>query len=106
MEELRAIGQAFGDTSRLKILGFIQRFGDVCVCEITESLGLSQPLVSRHLRLLKSAGLVQSRKEGRWMIYSLAADMPEAAGSMMAALESRMGNAIPEQKASCAVRKA
>jgi ArsR family transcriptional regulator len=104
MEELRAIGQAFGDANRLKILGFIQRYGDVCVCEITESLQLSQPLVSRHLRMLKSAGLVQSRKEGKWMIYSLASPLPEAARSMMAALQKRMRNVVPQQMKRCAAR--
>jgi ArsR family transcriptional regulator len=105
MEELRAIGQAFADATRLKVLGFIQRHGDVCVCEITDSLELSQPLVSRHLRTLRSAGLVQSRKEGKWMIYSLASPLPEAAGSMMAALESRMRDAIPQRIESCAARR-
>jgi DNA-binding transcriptional ArsR family regulator len=61
---------ALSDPIRLQIIEFL-RDGEKCVCEITPHLGLVQPLVSRHLRILKSAGLVKRRKEGTWHYYSL-----------------------------------
>ena len=45
---------------------------EICVCDIVETLGLPQPKVSRHLAYLRRAGLVQARKQGLWMHYSLA----------------------------------
>jgi DNA-binding transcriptional ArsR family regulator len=45
--------------------------GEICVCQITEFLGLAVSTVSKHLSILYQAGLVNARKEGRWMYYSL-----------------------------------
>ena len=64
------IFHALSDPIRLEILTFL-RGEEKCVCEITPHLNLSQPLVSRHLRILKNAGLIQRRKEGTWHYYSL-----------------------------------
>ena len=61
---------ALSDPIRLEILDFI-RNGERCVCEITPHLNLVQPLVSRHLKILKNAGLIKRRKEGTWHFYSL-----------------------------------
>ncbi|HED32630.1 MAG TPA: metalloregulator ArsR/SmtB family transcription factor [Gammaproteobacteria bacterium] len=59
------------DNTRLRSLMLIQLEGELCVCELTHSLALSQPMVSRHLSLLKDAGLVNARREGQWMYYSI-----------------------------------
>ena len=64
------IFNALSDPIRLQIIEFL-REREKCVCEITPHLGLVQPLVSRHLRILKKAGLVKRRKEGTWHYYSL-----------------------------------
>ena len=64
------IFHALSDPIRLEIMDFL-RDGEKCVCEITPHLNLVQPLVSRHLRILKNAGLIQRRKEGTWRYYSL-----------------------------------
>jgi len=45
--------------------------GELCVCELTALLGVAQPTVSKHLRVLEDAGLVSSRREGNWMIYRI-----------------------------------
>ena len=58
------------DETRLKIIMMLSR-RDMCVCEIMDDLGMSQPAVSHHLRLLKKSGLVQDDKDGRWVFYSL-----------------------------------
>jgi len=67
---------ALGDRARLRIACCLLASspptrGGLCVCELVDSLGESQPNVSRHLRLLQAAGLVTSRREGRWIYYDL-----------------------------------
>ncbi len=62
--------KVLGDDTRLEILRLLAG-GELCVCEVVERTGLSQPLVSHHLKVLKRHDLVQDRREGRWMHYSL-----------------------------------
>jgi len=62
--------KALADPVRLQILQFL-REGEKCVCEIIPQVGLAQPLVSRHLKILKSCGLVRYRKEGNRRLYSV-----------------------------------
>jgi ArsR family transcriptional regulator len=61
---------ALSDPIRLEILGFL-RDGERCVCEIVPHLNLIQPLVSRHLKILKDTGLVRCRKDGTKRMYSV-----------------------------------
>jgi ArsR family transcriptional regulator len=65
------IFNALSDPIRLEIIEFL-RNGEKCVCEITPHLKLAQPVVSRHLKILKDAGLVKRRKKGTWHMYSIA----------------------------------
>jgi DNA-binding transcriptional ArsR family regulator len=65
------IFNALSDPMRLEIIEFL-RDGEKCVCEITPHLKLLQPVVSRHLKILKDAGLVKRRKKGTWHMYSIA----------------------------------
>ena len=62
--------RAINDINRLKIICLLFG-GEKCVCHIEEYLGVSQPLVSHHLRVLLQAGLVKVRKSGTWSYYSL-----------------------------------
>lgn len=64
--------QAFADPTRLRILNLL-RGGKLCVCDVCAILDESQPKVSRHLAILRSAGLVEARREGKWMHYRIAA---------------------------------
>ncbi len=77
MDELLLLSKAMADKNRLRIVALIRREKALCVCEICDTLGLSQPLVSRHLRQLKTAGVLQSRKEGKWALYEIT-DTPSA----------------------------
>jgi DNA-binding transcriptional ArsR family regulator len=61
---------ALSDPIRLEILAFI-RNGEKCVCEIVPHLNLIQPVVSRHLKILKDSGLVIDRKDGNKRLYSI-----------------------------------
>jgi DNA-binding transcriptional ArsR family regulator len=65
------IFNALSDPIRLEIIQFL-RDGEKCVCEITPHLKLAQPVVSRHLKILKDAGLVKRQKKGTWHMYSIA----------------------------------
>ena len=67
---------AMADSTRLRTLILLQHTGERCVCELTTSLQVSQPKMSRHLAHLRDVGLVMARREGRWMHYGLAPDLP------------------------------
>lgn len=59
------------DPTRLRALMLIRAEGEVCVCELTFTLSESQPKISRHLALMREAGIVESRREGTWMHYRI-----------------------------------
>jgi ArsR family transcriptional regulator len=67
--------KALGDSSRLRIVRLLKE-KSLCVCEIEEALELPQYAVSRHLGVLRQAGLVQGWREGTWMHYRLAEKLP------------------------------
>jgi len=71
MKELVQIGKIISDENRIKMLALMQREKELCVCEICDTLKLSQPLVSRHLKQMRKAAIVQTKKSGKWTIYSL-----------------------------------
>jgi len=62
--------RALSDDTRLRILQRL-RFGEQCVCDLTDAFQTGQSRLSFHLKVLKDAGLVTDRPEGRWMYYSL-----------------------------------
>ena len=61
---------ALADKTRLRLLN-LMRQDEICVCFFTEVLGESQPKISRHLAYLRNAGVVQARREGKWMHYKI-----------------------------------
>jgi ArsR family transcriptional regulator len=65
-----AVFHALSDPIRLEIVDYL-RDGEKCVCEIVPQLNLIQPLVSRHLKILKDAGIVRCRKDGTKRLYSI-----------------------------------
>jgi DNA-binding transcriptional ArsR family regulator len=71
MQEYIAVFKALADRSRTRILKLIEDH-ELCVCQIREVLGLKQSTVSKHLSILKKAGLVADRRNGTWAFYSLA----------------------------------
>jgi ArsR family transcriptional regulator len=71
MWELLRVVKALGDRNRLRVLKMLE-IRKMCVREITEVLGIAQSAVSRHLRLLQEAGLVESKRAGLWVHYHLA----------------------------------
>ena len=71
------------DPTRLRCIALIHHQGETCVCELTHALRASQPKISRHLAILRDAGVVIPRREGTWMHYSLAADLPPWARALL-----------------------
>jgi DNA-binding transcriptional ArsR family regulator len=70
MRQLLNITKALADANRLRMLLALQG-AELCVCQVTELFGLAPSTVSKHLSILYQAGLVQARKDGRWMFYRL-----------------------------------
>lgn len=66
--------KALGDPARVRLLSIIATSpgGEACVCDLTEPVGLSQPTVSHHMKLLADAGLVVREQRGRWAYYAVA----------------------------------
>jgi DNA-binding transcriptional ArsR family regulator len=72
MNEFLAVAKALSDENRVRVLMFLGE-DELCVCQIIEMLGLAPSTISEHMAVLHRAGLVQARKEGRWIYYRLAA---------------------------------
>lgn len=70
MDNLVIIFKALSDTTRLRILKLLEK-GELCVCDIVSALDIIQPKVSFHLGVLKDAGLIKDRKQGKWIHYSI-----------------------------------
>lgn len=71
MELLRRRCLALADESRLKALLLLDQAGELCLCHLQELLGIAASTASRHLHLLQDAGLVKSRRDGKWVHFSL-----------------------------------
>jgi ArsR family transcriptional regulator len=70
LTEMETLFMALGDATRLRILGLLLT-GEVCVCDIHESLKIPQSKASRHLAYLRRSGLVETRRDGLWIHYRL-----------------------------------
>lgn len=94
MNELLAVGRALSDASRVRVLGALGG-GELCVCQLVELLGLAPSTVSKHLALLRHAGLVEVRKDGRWAHYRLAG---ERAGETVRRALALVADALAEDR--------
>lgn len=71
LETFEIVARAVADPTRIRILKLLEG-GELCVCQITAVLDLSPATVSKHLAVLKTAGLLQPRRDGKWVYYRLA----------------------------------
>ena len=77
LRSLAVLFRALGDETRLRIVALLAH-GELCVCHLQEALALNQPHISRHLAVLRAAGVVADRRAGSWVHYRLLAqDDPE-----------------------------
>lgn len=70
LTRLARVFHALSDETRLALVAMLQK-GERCVCDLTEAFGTGQSRLSFHLKVLKEAGLVRDRREGRWVYYSM-----------------------------------
>lgn len=89
LQEMETLFKALADATRLRILGLLLS-GEVCVCDIHESLKIPQPKASRHLAYLRRSGLVDTRREGLWIHYRLG----NLADPVMAAIVDAVRHAL------------
>lgn len=84
-EKVAPVLKALGDPVRLRLMSLIAAHagGEACVCDLNESFDLSQPTISRHLKILHDAGLLEREKRGVWVYYRARTD---ALGSVAALL--------------------
>ena len=71
------------DNTRLRALLLIQKMEELCVCELTYALNLSQPKISRHLAQLRAHELVRTRRDGQWMYYRINPELPDWTHSVL-----------------------
>ena len=93
-ERLARSFKALGETTRVRLLSLIAATadGEACVCDLTNLVGLSQPTVSHHLRLLVQAGLITREQRGKWAYYAV---VDHALDALAGALTSRVRAAQP-----------
>ena len=89
---------ALSDETRLQIIELLNK-GERCVCDLTDSLDAAQSRLSFHLRVLRDAGIVRDRKEGRWVHYELNRDAFEEAEALVDQMKPR---ALAVRKDCCA----
>ena len=85
-EKLATVLKALAEPTRLRLVSLVAAHGDggeACVCDLTEPVGLSQPTVSHHLKVLVDAGLLDREQRGKWAYYSL---IPGALDAVAAAI--------------------
>jgi len=92
--------QALSDDTRLDILEML-RNGERCVCELQDALDSAQSRLSFHLRVLKDAGVVTDRKEGRWSYYSIAPGALDEVHDFAVALKPSKSGSLPGSKRCC-----
>ena len=95
---LAALAHALSDETRIELVQRLRR-GERCVCDLMTDTGAAQSRLSFHLRVLKEAGLVTDRKEGRWSFYSLAPEAVEMLHDQVVGLRPRRG--LPVVAAKC-----
>lgn len=83
---LAAVFKALADPARVKLISLIAGSdnGEACVCDLIGPLGLSQPTVSHHMKLLVDAGLVSREQRGKWAYYRIVADAFDAVATTLA----------------------
>ena len=98
--ETAQVFKAFCDENRLRILELL-RSGEKCACKLLDNLHITQPTLSHHMKILCDAGVVQGRKEGKWVHYSLD---PAGAARALRLLEQQLALTAPggqEEKGCC-----
>lgn len=104
-DQLRTIFKALADARRLAIVRTLERDGEVCACNLLDGLGISQPTLSHHMKVLCDSGLVRCRKDSRWCYYSVDAEVARevsAAFGLLADAAASAGDGTSASDGPCA----
>ena len=82
--------RALAHPIRMELIAHVAARGPICVCHLEDALPHSQPQISKHLAVLRQAGLLQSRREGSWAYYTVDEDTLDAARDFLEQLEASM----------------
>ena len=96
-KKVSTIFKALCDENRVRILALLKG-GEKCACKLLEALDIVQPTLSHHMKILCDSGLVVSRKEGKWMHYSLSR---EGFASAVSCLNAFLGEVESNTKSDC-----
>lgn len=95
MTDADSLFSALAHPLRLRALLLLQQEGELCVCELTHVLSVSQPMISRHLAQLRQAELVSDRRQGLWVYYRLHPALPEWARQVLAVTAEGVAGQTP-----------
>ena len=99
--ENAAVFKAFCDETRLMALSLLQS-GEKCACELLEQVNVSQSTLSHHMKILVESGVVASRKDGKWMYYSISQEGSEKAIALLKTLTELAVDQTEPKKECCA----
>lgn len=85
MEAATTLFATLADPIRLRCLALIWREGELCVCELVAALDLPQPKISRHLAVMRDAGILRDRRAAQWVLYALEPEMPTLSRAVISA---------------------
>ena len=91
LEKLSLTHKALADETRLRILHVLADLGELCVCDIEAGLDITQSKASRHLGVLKQAGLIKARRDGTWIHYGIHDDLSESTTAIVAGIGATFG---------------
>ncbi|MEN4052660.1 MULTISPECIES: metalloregulator ArsR/SmtB family transcription factor [Sulfurimonas] len=91
---------ALNDETRIKILAFIDKHKEVCVCDVEQAFGMIQSRISRHLKILKDAGFLKVDRRGRWAYYAIRTPLDEFRQSILKEI-SYLDLKTPELQKGC-----
>ena len=89
--------KSLSDPTRIDILKLVMAKENICVCELTEQLDLSQPKISRHLALLRNLSILLDERRGQWVYYSLNPHLPDWAKSVLAIIANQNEKGIHQK---------
>jgi ArsR family transcriptional regulator, arsenate/arsenite/antimonite-responsive transcriptional repressor len=105
MKSFLAIAKALSDETRVRALISLEG-GELCLCQVVDLLKLSPSTLSKHMSVLRDAGLVAGRRDGRWMHYRISGSTPAARGALRWARRSLAGEktVVDDAKRVCCIR--
>ena len=92
LKQTTKIAKALADENRIRILCLLKNKKDLCVCEITGIIGLAQPTISSHLKLLENADLIESFKDRLWVNYNISSSLDSFSSEFIEDLYKNLKN--------------